>query len=168
MAALKNTKSWKSRFSRFSSKSNQEEHKKEGSTKHDAVHQTKSCLTDQTADQTTDLVATNGSRSKGFEGNGIHSVEVSGPYFAKKHVPLRRIASEPERQVLATDEFRAPRHYRCGSLQIDRASRHDRFQGIRNLDLPTRRLLEIDIIEPLDFDRHKYEMVFGRGLRSYK
>ena len=130
------------------------------------IPRTRSCQTDHTADHIIDLVATDESYSKGVVGKDVHYVEICGPHFAKKHVPLRRLASEPERQVLAKDEFRAPRHYRCGSLQIDRASRHDRFQGIRNLDLPTRHLLEIDIIEPLDFDRHKYEMVFGRGLRS--
>ena len=95
-------------------------------------------------------------------------MELSTPHVANKRVPRARLASEPERQVLATNaEFCVPRHYRSGSLQIDPIGRHDRFEDIRNLDLPTRRLLEIDIIEPLDFDKQKYEMLFGRGRRSY-
>ena len=164
MAAQKNMKTWKSRFcrstKRFSSKSNQKEHKTEAPTKH-SFQDRKSCQMDLTAGQITDS-----SRSK--EGKDVHSVERSAPHIADKCVLHTRRASEPQRQVLASNEFRAPRHNRSGSLQFDRTSCHNRFdifEAIRNLDLPTRRLLQIDIIEPLDFDKLKYEMLFGRGLR---
>ena len=170
MAALKLWKRWKSRFvrctKRFSSMNNQEEQKIEGSDKH-GFQSGKSCQIDNTAGKITDLVATNGSCSK--EGKTVHSVELSAPHVANKRVPRARLASEPERQGLHTNaEFCVPRHYRSGSLQVDRSSRHDRFEDIRSLDLPTRRLLEIDIIKPLDFDKLKYEMLFGRCRRSYK
>ena len=170
MAALKLWKRWKSRFvrstKRFSSMNNQEEQKIEGSDKH-GFQSGKPCQIDPTVDRITELVAADLSRSK--QGKIVHSVELSAPHVANKLVPRARLASEPERQVLDTNaEFCVPRHYRSGSLQVDRSSRHDRFEGIRNLDLPTRRLLEIDIIEPLDFDKLKYEMLFGRDRRFYK
>ena len=170
MAALKLWKRWKSRFVRstksFSSKNNQEEQKIEVSDKH-GLQSGKPCQIDPTEDRITELVAADLSRSK--QGKNVHSVELSAPQVANKRVPRARLASEPERQVLDTNaEFCVPRHYMSGSLQVNRSSHHDRFEGIRNLDLPTRRLLEIDIIEPLDFDKLKYEMLFGRDRRSYK
>ena len=133
-------------------KSNQEEKKIEGSDKH-GFQSGKSCQIDLAADQITDLVATDGSRSK--EGEDVHSVELFESYVADNCVPQARSATEParERQVSATNEFHATRTHRTGSLQTNRTSHHNRFQGIRNLDLPTRSLLEIDIIEPLDFDK---------------
>ena len=169
MAALKLWKRWKSRFvrctKRFSSKNNQEEQKIEVSDKH-GFKSAKSCQINLTADRITNLVATDGSRSK--EGKNVHSVELSAPHVAIKRVPRARLASEPERQILDTSpELCVPRHYRSGSLQMDHSRSHNCFEGIRNLDLPTRRLLEIDIVEPVDFDKLKYEMLFGRGRPSY-
>ena len=151
---------------RFSSKSKLEERKIEGSNEHGFQSGKSPCQMDLTADQITDLVATDGSRSKVRE--DVHSVGISAPHVAYNCVPQARRASDPERKAPATYELRAPRSHRTGSPQTDRTSHHDRFQGIRNLDLPTRRLLEIDIIEPLDFDKLKYEMIFGRGRFSYK
>ena len=49
------------------------------------------------------------------------------------------------------------------SIEIDYSGRHNRFQGIEQLDDTTRRQLEIDIIEPLNIDYLKYCMeVFNR------
>ena len=62
---------------------------------------------------------------------------------------------------------KAPKTYRPlnrrPSIEIDYSGRHNRFQGIEQLDDTTRRQLEIDIIEPLNMDYLKYCMeVFNR------
>ena len=44
------------------------------------------------------------------------------------------------------------------SIEIDYSGCHQRFQAFEELDDATRRQLEIDIIEPLNFDYLKYRM----------
>lgn len=47
---------------------------------------------------------------------------------------------------------------RKSSIEIDYSGEHNRFQGFEKLDEATRRQLEIDIIEPLNFDYLKYRI----------
>ena len=114
----------------------------------------KSTFFPQKTTKNDDIFATEDSQLK--EKDGFPS-----PKLCKQRAgQLGRATSLPKPQNFNTT-FRPC--FRRASVEIDYAGRDARFQRIGDLDADTRRLLEIDIIEPLNFDQLKYRMdVFGK------